>query len=177
MEDFALNRSAEAADADADSMSEDSLQPSLYHQHSPASSNDTDATTTGAAADRATVAAAAGAGATSSAAIAAAFTSAMVNDLAPHVFRVMVAPEGRQLITEVAGTCTASAVRSFVLSLRDCVFFVGATKGGHQSGGLVVMSSANAVRVVMAAMFIFWLLHLYYGASTVLTTAAETVIL
>ena len=93
---------------------------------------------------------------TASQTAAAAFTTAVMKDLAPHLFRVMVAPEGRQLITEVAGTCTASAVRSFVLSMRDCVFFVQGSKGGAP----VVLSVKNATRVALFAVFVFFLFRL-----------------
>lgn len=83
---------------------------------------------------------------------AAAFTSALFSDLGPQFFKVVVAPEGRSLIAEVAGTCTASAVRSFVLSLRDCVFVT--SKDGRTS---VTVYFANAVRVALIAFAFFWL--------------------
>ena len=83
---------------------------------------------------------------------AAAFTSALFSDLGPQFFKVVVAPEGRSLIAEVAGTCTASAVRSFVLSLRDCVFVT--SNDGRTS---VTVYFANAVRVALIAFAFFWL--------------------
>jgi hypothetical protein len=146
-----------------DAMSEDSLNDRRHHPASSPSSSDTAAddpvhATRGGARGAA-------AGTDTSAAAAAAFTSAIVHDVAPHMFRVMVAPEGRQLITEVAGTCTASAVRSFVLSLRDCVFFVNGTNkpgGGGGGGSLAMISLKNAVRVAVVAWFVFYLFHFLY---------------
>jgi len=90
--------------------------------------------------------------ATTQAHAAAAFTSALFSDLGPQFFKIVVAPEGRSLIAEVAGTCTASAVRSFVLSLRDCVFVT--SKDGRTWS--VTSYAVNAARVAAFAFAFFW---------------------
>lgn len=90
--------------------------------------------------------------ATTQAHAAAAFTSALFSDLGPQFFKIVVAPEGRSLIAEVAGTCTASAVRSFVLSLRDCVFVT--SKDGRTWS--VTSYAVNAARVAAIAFAFFW---------------------
>ena len=90
--------------------------------------------------------------ATTQARAAAAFTSALFSDLGPQFFKIVVAPEGRSLIAEVAGTCTASAVRSFVLSLRDCVFVT--SKDGRTWS--VTSYAVNAARVAAFAFAFFW---------------------
>lgn len=90
--------------------------------------------------------------ATTQAHAAAAFTSALFRDLGPQFFKIVVAPEGRSLIAEVAGTCTASAVRSFVLSLRDCVFVT--SKDGRTWS--VTSYAVNAARVAAIAFAFFW---------------------
>ena len=108
---------------------------------SPSGSDDTDV------ADRSSVDPA-----TTQAHAAAAFTSALFSDLGPQFFKIVVAPEGRSLIAEVAGTCTASAVRSFVLSLRDCVFVT--SKDGRTWS--VTSYAVNAARVAAFAFAFFW---------------------
>ena len=108
---------------------------------SPSGSDDTDL------ADRSSVDPA-----TTQAHAAAAFTSALFSDLGPQFFKIVVAPEGRSLIAEVAGTCTASAVRSFVLSLRDCVFVT--SKDGRTWS--VTSYAVNAARVAAFAFAFFW---------------------
>ena len=77
---------------------------------------------------------------------------ALFSDLGPQFFKIVVAPEGRSLIAEVAGTCTASAVRSFVLSLRDCVFVT--SKDGRTWS--VTSYAVNAARVAAFAFAFFW---------------------
>lgn len=98
-------------------------------------------------------------------AAAAAFTNAMLKGVFPHAFRLIVAPESRALITDVAGTCVASAVRSFVLSLRDVVFMVGAGKGPRGTGVVVV----RAFRVAVLAVVVVYLLTALQAAYLVLT--------
>ena len=98
-------------------------------------------------------------------AAAAAFTNAMLKGVFPHAFRLIVAPESRALITDVAGTCVASAVRSFVLSLRDVVFMVGAGKGPRGTGVVVV----RAFRVAVLAVVVAYLLTALQAAYLVLT--------
>ena len=120
-----------------------------------------------------------------SAAMAAAFTAALVDDVAPRVFRLMCAPEGRALIAEVAGTCCASATRSLVLAARDVVFFVdtrpaarrvdeGEEEDGHRGGvsfggmfrvaRVPRLTAANAVRVAIAAVLVLWLVQALHAA-------------
>jgi ABC-type arginine transport system permease subunit len=117
--------------------------------------------------------------------MAAAFTAALVDDVAPRVFRHMCAPEGRALITEVAGTCCASATRSLVLAARDVVFFVdtrpaarrvdeGEEEDGHRGGvsfggmfrvaRVPRLTAANAVRVAIAAVLVLWLVQALHAA-------------
>ena len=94
----------------------------------------------------------------SAAEAAAAFTSALVNDAAPRVFAAFASPDGRRLAADVVGTCAASATRSFVLSVRDAVFFVDSReKRGFGKRDAFKAKAADAARVALAAVFILWI--------------------
>ena len=94
----------------------------------------------------------------SAAEAAAAFTSALVNDAAPRVFAAFASPDGRRLAADVAGTCAASATRSFVLSVRDAVFFVDSReKRGFGKRDAFKAKAADAARVALAAVFLLWI--------------------
>ena len=94
----------------------------------------------------------------SAAEAAAAFTSALVNDAAPRVFAAFASPDGRRLAADVVGTCAASATRSFVLSVRDAVFFVDSReKRGFGKRDAFKAKAADAARVALAAVFLLWI--------------------
>ena len=94
----------------------------------------------------------------SAAEAAAAFTSALVNDAAPRVFAAFASPDGRRLAADVAGTCAASATRSFVLSVRDAVFFVDSReKRGFGKRDAFKAKAADAARVALATLFLLWI--------------------
>jgi len=96
----------------------------------------------------------------SAAEAAAAFTSALVNDAAPRVFAAFASPDGRRLAADVVGTCAASATRSFVLSVRDAVFFVDSREkrgSGFGKRDAFKAKAADAARVALAAVFILWI--------------------
>ena len=102
--------------------------------------------------------------ASDSAAAAARFTSALVNDLTPHAFRAMTSADGRQLSAEVAGTCTASATRSLVLAIRDCVFFVETRDPKNGARGVYAATGIAAFRAAISVVFIVWLMASAYAS-------------
>ena len=102
--------------------------------------------------------------ASDSAAAAARFTSALVNDLTPHAFRAMTSADGRQLIAEVAGTCTASATRSLVLAIRDCVFFVETRDPKNGARGVYAATGIAAFRAAISVVFVVWLMASAYAS-------------
>ena len=102
--------------------------------------------------------------ASDSAAAAARFTSALVNDLTPHAFRAMTSADGRRLIAEVAGTCTASATRSLVLAVRDCVFFVETRDPKNGARGVYAATGIAALRAMISVVFVVWLMASAYAS-------------
>ena len=102
--------------------------------------------------------------ASDSAAAAARFTSALVNDLTPHAFRAMTSADGRRLIAEVAGTCAASATRSLVLAIRDCVFFVETRDPKNGARGVYAATGIAVLRAMISAVFVVWLMASAYAS-------------
>jgi hypothetical protein len=90
---------------------------------------------------------------------AAAFASALLNDFAPRIFSAFASSEGRRLVADVAGTCAASATRSFVLSIRDAVFFVDARdREGRKSSFRGAYGYLHSIsRAAFATIFVFWI--------------------
>ena len=76
----------------------------------------------------------------------------------------MTSADGRQLIAEVAGTCTASATRSLVLAIRDCVFFVETRDPKNGARGVYAATGIAAFRAAISVVFIVWLMASAYAS-------------
>ena len=76
----------------------------------------------------------------------------------------MTSADGRQLIAEVAGTCTASATRSLVLAIRDCVFFVETRDPKNGARGVYAATGIAAFRAAISVVFVVWLMASAYAS-------------
>ena len=98
----------------------------------------------------------------------AAFTSALLQTTAPRVFSAFTSPDGRRLVADVFGVCAASATRSFVLSIRDAVFFVDSPRKNSDGKASWV---CELVRFAVAVLLISWIaLSLLHSLASICET-------
>ena len=87
---------------------------------------------------------------------------------AARVFSAFTSPDGRRLVADVFGVCAASATRSFVLSIRDAVFFVDSPRKNSDGKASWV---CELVRFAVAVLLISWIaLSLLHSLASICET-------